>query len=394
MTAAPAWGLAAAAGALCVLGFAPFAVPAVPLLALAMLFVLWSDASPRRAAQCGFAFGAGLFGAGASWIYVALTAFGDMPPWLGAISIAGFCAYLALWPALAGWIAARATVPRSVGRLVACAGAWTAAEWLRGTVFSGFNWLSVGYAEVPGGLLAGYAPVGGLFVVSLAVALVAALRGARDRGDRARRAARPRARLARARRSARDGRQRRARPGRVDAAGRRAAGGVARAGQRAAGGEVRPGAARSHVRALHGARRAEPRPARRAAGERVPDVREPRARGGARRARRPGACAQRPAAARPLHRRPAAARRAGAALLQHRRRARRRRRRPAVSQAAPRAVRRVDPAEDADRPADQRHPRDPAVRPDAGRGRPAAVRGGRPPHRGQHLLRGRVRRAS
>ena len=174
MTAAPAWGLAAAAGALCVLGFAPFAVPAVPLLALGLLFVLWSDATPRAAAQCGFAFGAGLFGAGASWIYVALTAFGDMPPWLGVISIAGFCAYLSLWPALAGWIVARATAPRSVARMVACAGAWTAAEWLRGYVFTGFNWLSVGYAQVPDGWLAGYAPLGGMFVVSLAVALVSA----------------------------------------------------------------------------------------------------------------------------------------------------------------------------------------------------------------------------
>ena len=168
--------LLALAGALTVFGFAPFGVALLPIATLALLFMLWRDAAtPRRAAALGFAFGLGLFGAGVSWIYVALQTFGGMPAPLAAIGIAGFCAYLALWPALAGWAVARLAPAGSAGRLAAAAGAWTLAEWLRGFVLTGFQWLSVGHAELPGSTLAGFAPVGGIFLVSLAVAAVAAL---------------------------------------------------------------------------------------------------------------------------------------------------------------------------------------------------------------------------
>lgn len=98
-----------------------------------------------------------------------------MPAPLAAIGIAGFCAYLALWPALAGWLAARSTRAGSAARLAAAAGAWTLAEWGRGYALTGFQWLAVGHAELPGTTLAGFAPVGGIFLVSLAVAAAAAL---------------------------------------------------------------------------------------------------------------------------------------------------------------------------------------------------------------------------
>ncbi len=167
--------LAAAAGALSVLGFEPFGVAALPIVALALLFWLWNGApSARAAGRLGFAFGAGLFAAGVSWVFVALTAFGDMPPWVGVIATAGFCAYLSLWPALAGWVAVRCAPAGTAWRLAAYAGAWTAAEWGRGYVFTGFPWLAVGYAQVPGDVLAGYAPIGGVFLVSLACTALAA----------------------------------------------------------------------------------------------------------------------------------------------------------------------------------------------------------------------------
>jgi len=179
MTSRISPALAALAGALTVFGFAPFGAALLPIATLALLFMLWRDApTPRRAAAQGFAFGLGLFGAGVSWIYVALQTFGGMPAPLAAIGIAGFCAYLALWPALAGWLAARVAPVGSAARLAAAAGAWTLAEWLRGVVLTGFQWLSVGHAELPGSTLAGFAPIGGVFLVSLAVAAVAAMAAA------------------------------------------------------------------------------------------------------------------------------------------------------------------------------------------------------------------------
>ena len=52
---------------------------------------------------------------------------------------------------------------------------WTLAEWLRGLLFTGFPWLSVGYSQVPNSPLAGYAPLLGVYGVSLMVAVSAGL---------------------------------------------------------------------------------------------------------------------------------------------------------------------------------------------------------------------------
>jgi apolipoprotein N-acyltransferase len=52
---------------------------------------------------------------------------------------------------------------------------WTLAEWLRGLLFTGFPWLSFGYSQVPLSPLAGYAPLLGVFGVSLLLALSAGL---------------------------------------------------------------------------------------------------------------------------------------------------------------------------------------------------------------------------
>jgi apolipoprotein N-acyltransferase len=162
-------------GAATVLGFAPFAVAALPLLTLAGLFALWLHApTPRRAAWLGFSFGVGLFGAGVSWVYIALSSFGEMPEALAAIATAGFVAYLAFYPALAGWFCAHLAPAGSRARLMLIPASWSLCEWLRGWLLSGFGWLDVGYAQM-GGPLQGYAPIGGVLLVGLATAMIAAL---------------------------------------------------------------------------------------------------------------------------------------------------------------------------------------------------------------------------
>jgi len=170
--------LALVAGAATVFGYAPFHLALLPLAALGALFWLWqSAAGPRAAALEGFAFGVGLFSVGISWIAVALETFGGVPPVVAFLGMLGLVAYLALFPALAGWAATHITLPATAARLVAAAAAWTLAEWLRGWLFTGFGWLAIGYTQVlPSVALpfAGFAPVGGVYLVSFVVTACAA----------------------------------------------------------------------------------------------------------------------------------------------------------------------------------------------------------------------------
>lgn len=158
------------AGAGAILGFSPFdAFPAL-LAALVVLVHLWMRApTPRAAFGAGFLFGLAFFLAGVSWIYVSLERFGGMPAPLAAAATFGFCAFLALFPALAGWLQAHAGAGAhspSAFRLAAIPPAWVLCEWLRGTILTGFPWLSLGTAAIDSPL-AGYAPLGGQYFGSL-----------------------------------------------------------------------------------------------------------------------------------------------------------------------------------------------------------------------------------
>jgi len=176
-------------GALTVLGFAPFALFPVPVVTVAILLWMWMRApGPRRAALVGFAYGLGYFLCGVSWIYVSLHDFGAMPAPLAACATLLFCAFLALFPALAGALTAAAPVATVPKLLLVAPAVWTLVEWTRGWILTGFPWLALGYSQVPAGPLAGYAPVAGIYGVTLATVasagLIAALWHARKASGR------------------------------------------------------------------------------------------------------------------------------------------------------------------------------------------------------------------
>ena len=170
------YALAFGMGLLSVLAFAPFSLFPISVLTLVVLFTQWHHAANARvAAKLGLAFGLGLFGAGISWIYVALHDYGGMPWWLAVLATALFSLVLALFPALAGLLQARMRVPVWMRLVLVLPTLWVLAEWVRGLIFTGFPWLAFGYAQAASSPLAGYAPILGVYGVSLAVSLSAGL---------------------------------------------------------------------------------------------------------------------------------------------------------------------------------------------------------------------------
>ena len=163
------------AGMLCVFGFAPFSVFSVPVLALALLFTLMNRAdSPRAAVWLAFSFGLGFFSVGIGWIYIALHDYGDMPMLLALPATLLFAAFLALFFALAAYLQARIPVRKDIRFALVMPVSWVLLEWVRGTIFTGFPWLTMGYAHSDSPL-AGYAPLLGVYGVSLVSAVSAGL---------------------------------------------------------------------------------------------------------------------------------------------------------------------------------------------------------------------------
>lgn len=169
-------GLALLGGALLPLAFAPFDWPYLAILSLLLLFRSWLAAAPGRAFLRGYLFGLGQYGFGVSWIYVSLHDYGGANTATAAALTALFVMFLALYPALAGFLSTRFSAPASpaVKLLLVFPSVWVLVEWFRGWFLTGFPWLQVGYSQVATPLGA-IAPLAGVYGVSLAVAALAGL---------------------------------------------------------------------------------------------------------------------------------------------------------------------------------------------------------------------------
>jgi apolipoprotein N-acyltransferase len=172
--------IAFAAGAMGVLGFAPFYAWPCVIISIAILFALWREArSAKHAALIGLAWGLGLFLFGVSWLYVAIHVYGKMPAPLAALAIFLFCCYLSLYPMFAGALITKLGKKYSAATalLVIMPASFVAFEYLRGWVVTGFPWLIAGYSQTSGGViaapLAGYAPVFGVFGITWLLAITA-----------------------------------------------------------------------------------------------------------------------------------------------------------------------------------------------------------------------------
>ena len=169
--------IAALAGAAGVLAFAPFGWWPLKIISLAILFYqVLRGASVRSGLLIGWAFGFGWCGAGVHWLFIALHRFGGLAAPLAALAIALLAAFmgthLALAMGFAAWLRRRCLLPLALMNLLVLPAMWALSEWLRGWLFTGFSWVSAGYAH-NASPLAGFAPVIGVYGLGWLAALCA-----------------------------------------------------------------------------------------------------------------------------------------------------------------------------------------------------------------------------
>jgi len=163
-----------ALGAAAVLGFAPFQFYFIPPVTLVALLLIWLQCRTLGAAAAvGFVFGAGMFLTGVSWVYVSLHVYGGMAMPVAALFTLLFCLIQACYPALVCAVLLRLRANTPTRLMLLFPALWGLSEWLRSWVLSGFPWLALGYSQVPSSPLAGYAPLLGVYGVSLITAAIA-----------------------------------------------------------------------------------------------------------------------------------------------------------------------------------------------------------------------------
>ncbi|WP_416137527.1 apolipoprotein N-acyltransferase [Halomonas sp. HK25] len=160
--------IALAAGVLTTLTASPFELWWLGPVAVGLVYLGIHALTPGQAAVRGWCYGLGLFGSGASWVYVSIHDYGYTGVPLAVFLTALFVASMALFLAVTLWLYRRLTGPRLA--FLSFAGAWVLGEWLRTWLFTGFPWLLLGSAHVDSPL-ASWAPIGGVYLLSLITAL-------------------------------------------------------------------------------------------------------------------------------------------------------------------------------------------------------------------------------
>jgi apolipoprotein N-acyltransferase len=174
-------GLAFGAGAVSALAQPPFF--AFPLLWLTFPVLVWlidgaagqtRSGRTRRflpAFSVGWWFGFGYFLAGLWWVGSAFLVEAEVFGWLMPVAVLGLPAGLALFWGL-GAAAAQLLWSEDWRRIFALAAGLGGAEWLRGTVFTGFPWNSLGYALTAGEALMQSASLFGVHALGVLAVLI------------------------------------------------------------------------------------------------------------------------------------------------------------------------------------------------------------------------------
>lgn len=165
-----AWSLIA--GLLIPLALAPLNIWPLAFFSPALLAWCMYRQNRQRVMIMAFCFGLGMFAVGTSWVFVSIHQFGNASIPLASMLTALFVVFLAAIFCLPFALISRKNTVAASTHLVLFSCLWVIGEWIRSWLFTGFPWLFIGYSQLQTPL-AGWAPVGGIYAVSLATLLSA-----------------------------------------------------------------------------------------------------------------------------------------------------------------------------------------------------------------------------
>ena len=159
-----------AAGTLQTLTFSPFNIWWLGPVSVFVILFCCLVLAPEKLFRSGWLVGLGLFGSGASWVYVSISEYGNTSIPLAIILTTIFVAGLALFHGVAFWAWGKLAKNSSLRRLLLFPAIWILGDWVRGWLLTGFPWLYLGTAHVDGPL-GGFAPVVGVHGLTLWVTI-------------------------------------------------------------------------------------------------------------------------------------------------------------------------------------------------------------------------------
>lgn len=158
-------------GALLPVSLAPFSIWPIAIISMAVLFYSLHQQSALGAFKRTVTFGLGMFGTGVSWVFVSMYVYGDVSVLLALVGTFIFCLSNAAVFALPFSLCAFMPNRNSLW-LVVIPAIWVVSEWCRSWILTGFPWLYAGYSHTDT-WLSGWAPIGGIFLLSYFTALIA-----------------------------------------------------------------------------------------------------------------------------------------------------------------------------------------------------------------------------
>jgi apolipoprotein N-acyltransferase len=162
----------AGSGVLLALAFPPFSLDFLAWIAFVpLLLILEEDCDPGHAPLLGAVFGLAFFSVDLSWIYTTVVTHGHFAAIPAVLTFLALIVVLAMFPAV--FTTALAFCARR-GFSVALAApfVWTATEYLRSMLFTGFPWDLVGYSQTARLNLIQIADLTGVYGISFLILLV------------------------------------------------------------------------------------------------------------------------------------------------------------------------------------------------------------------------------